>query len=352
MKLRFITNIITASAILLSACSYNSNDNAGTAESSTTQIEDSATSSEHTANVFAMDTYMTLRTYGGNDEILKLAENEIHRIEDLLKRSNESGEIYKINNAEKTTVSDDTANLLKTTLQICEKTDGAFDITIAPIMDLWGFYTKDFYVPNDNELSEKLKNVNYKDISIDGNTVKNPTLKQVDLGGIAKGFTSDRLMELFKENGISSALVSLGGNVQAMGVKPDGKPWTVAIQDPFDESKYAGTLKIQNMAVITSGGYQRYFTENNQTYHHIIDPSTGKPANNGLASVSIVCKDGTMADGLSTSLFVMGLDDAIKFWRENSSFDAVFITNDGKIYITDSLKNNFSSDNKYELISK
>ena len=174
----------------------------------------------------------------------------------------------------------------------------------------------------------------------------------MDLGGIAKGYTSDTVIKLLKDEGVTSAIISLGGNVQTLGTKPDGNLWKVAIQDPFDQNKYVGGVKVSDKAVITSGGYQRYFVKDGVTYEHIVDPKTGKPATSGLSSVTIVTDKGIEGDGLSTALFVMGLDKATEYWRENQDFQAVFITTDGKIYVTEGLKYSYFSDRDYSIIEK
>jgi thiamine biosynthesis lipoprotein len=164
---------------------------------------------------------------------------------------------------------------------------------------------------------------------------------EIDLGSVAKGYTGDRVIELLRENGVTSALLNLGGNVQALGTKPDGSPWRVAVQDPSGDG-CLGVLEIDDQAVITSGGYERYFVEDGVTYWHIIDPADGAPARSGLISVTIVGDSGLLCDGLSTSLFVMGLEDAAQFWRENGGFEAVFVTESGQILITEGLQERFS----------
>ena len=158
---------------------------------------------------------------------------------------------------------------------------------------------------------------------------------EIDLGGIAKGYTSSRVMEIFKEQGIKHGLVSLGGNVQALGSKADGKPWRVAIQNPESDLDYLGILDIEGKCVITSGGYERFFIEDGVRYHHIIDPRTGYPADSGLLSATIISEDGTLADGLSTSLFIMGKEEAEKYWRAHpGTFDYILEDTDGTLYVT------------------
>ena len=159
-------------------------------------------------------------------------------------------------------------------------------------------------------------------------------------------------MEIFKEYDVNCGMVSLGGNVQTYNKKQDGSDWVIAIENPIDAGDYLGKIKVSDKAVITSGGYERYFEEDGVTYHHILDPKTGYPANSGLSSVTIVSEDGTIADGLSTALFIMGKDEALNFWEnygKEYKFDAVLVTDDGEIIITDGLKNAFESDNEFEI---
>ncbi len=176
---------------------------------------------------------------------------------------------------------------------------------------------------------------------------------EIDLGGIAKGFTSSRVMEVFKEYGIEHGLVSLGGNVQALGSKENGNPWRVAIQNPESELDYLGILDIENKCVITSGGYERFFERDGIRYHHIIDPRTGYPADSGIISATIISEDGTLADGLSTSLFIMGKDQAEKFWRKNADrFDYVIEDKDGKLYVTEGAANMLTTEAEMEIVTK
>lgn len=323
------------------------------AQSSSEQSEQSGDDTLSERTVFAMDTVMTLRVYGADGEkALDDAEDEIMRLDALLRRGDTSSEIYKVNSERTAEVSEDTAELLKAALSISDSTDGVFDISIAPVMDLWGFYGQQFHVPTSEAIESALSDVDWHGISLKGNTVSLQDGVQIDLGGIAKGFLSNRIMEIYRENGIESGLVSLGGNVQVLGTKPDGSQWTIAIQDPDDETAYAGTIKASDKAVITSGSYQRFFEENGVKYHHIIDPKTGYPAKSGVTSVTIVSEDGTMADGLSTSLFIMGVDKGIEYWRSHEGFDAVFITEDEKVYVTEGLEDTFSSDLPYEVMKR
>lgn len=302
---------------------------------------------EYEKSLFAMDTIMDLKIYAENDSALFAAEEEIKRIDALLDRGSENSEIYKINSEKTAAVSDETADLIRTAVDISEKTGGAFDITTAPVSDLWGFYGGSFRVPSDNELQNALAGIGYEKIQLDGNSVSVPENTSVDLGGIGKGYASDQTAAVLRNSGVKSAIVSLGGNVYALGKRPDGKDWKVGITDPADRSGIIGTVSVSDKSVVTSGGYQRYFERDGVAYHHIIDPKTGKSAQSGLSSVTVVSESGALADGLSTALFVMGLDEGIELWRESDSFDAVFVDNGGKIYITDGIRDAFKSERDY-----
>ena len=302
---------------------------------------------EYTKNIFAMDTVMDLKIYSENDEALSEAKAEIQRIDALFDRGNENSDIYRINKNKSADVSAETAEVIRAALSISERTDGAFDITVAPVMDLWGFYGNEFNVPSDSELQSALEDVGYEKIQLDGTNISIPENTSIDLGGIGKGYTSDRIADLLKNRGVKSAIISLGGNVHAIGKRNDGSEWTVGITDPHNKSQLIGKLKISDKAVITSGAYQRYFEQEGITYHHIIDPTTGKSADSGLASVTVITDSGMTADGLSTALFVMGLDKAIELWRSSSDFDAVFVDDGGMIYVTEGIADVFKSDADY-----
>ena len=214
---------------------------------------------EQKKTVYAMDTIMDVTAYTDNSAVLNDAEKKNSENDKELRRGSQESEIYAVNNNEETKLTDETAYIVETALNIGKKTSGAFDITIAPVMDLWGFYNQKFYVPTDDEIKNALKTVDYSKVSIKDNVISKPKETQVDLGGIAKGYTSDTVIKLLKDEGVTSAIISLGGNVQTLGTKPDGNLWKVAIQDPFDQNKYVGGVKVSDKAGITAGGYARYF---------------------------------------------------------------------------------------------
>ena len=306
-------------------------------------------------DIFAMDTYMTLTAYGENAEKgLDKAIDEINKIEQLVSTGIDSSEISQINKNGKGSVSKTTGYLIKRSKKIYDSTNGVFDITIYPIMQAWGFPTEKYRVPGKEEL-KKLRGLMGADYISYDEEKQEVTLDkagmQIDLGGIAKGYTSSKVIDIFRKNGISSAVISLGGNVQTLNGKPDGSSWRVAVENPADTGSYIGVLSIKNKAVITSGGYERYFEQDGKTYHHIIDPSTGYPANNGLTSVTIVSDDGTLADGLSTSLFIMGPEKAQEYWKKYSNeFDMILVKDDGSIVVSEGIADSFTSDSDFAVI--
>ena len=316
--------------------------------------------------LFAMDTYMEFTAYGKNSEkAVDAAIEEVQKLDAMLSAENSKSEVYALNEQGNLQATDDLAELILRGKEIYQETDGLFDDTIYPVMKLWGFPTGNYHVPTAAEVQKKLALVDGNKVEIQtrdsdekgrdskekANFVTLGADQQIDFGGIAKGYTSSRIMDIYKDNGITSGLVNLGGNVQALGTKTDGTKWKIAVQSPDDTEDYLGILSVQDKAVITSGGYERYFEQDGVTYHHIIDPKTGYPAESGLVSVTIVSTDGTLADGLSTSLFIMGKEKAADFWREHKDdFDAILMSDDGTLYVTEGLENDFSTERTVEII--
>jgi thiamine biosynthesis lipoprotein len=243
---------------------------------------------------------------------------------------------------------------LERSLELYTSTEGAFDVAIYPIMKAWGFTDGNFKVPEAETLEELLTLTDASEILYDGeaSTVSfGQENMQIDFGGIAKGYTSARIMDIFRECEVVSGLVNLGGNVQVYSTKTDGSLWRVAIQSPEGSDENLGILSTSDRAVITSGGYERYFEQDGVTYHHIIDPKTGYPAESGLVSVTIISADGTLADGLSTSLFVMGKDRAVDYWENHrEEFDMILLSEDGTLYVSEGIEDSFSSDYDIEVI--
>lgn len=325
-------------------------------ETKTTETASEQATKEASAQVFAMDTYMSLKAYGKNaQKAVDDAKTEIERLDKLWSAVDKDSEIYQLNQKKTMKVSDETLELIKFAKKKSEQTGDAFDISIYPIVELWGFPTQKYKVPSEEEIQNLLKYVDSQKIKIDEktNTVTLEKNMKIDLGGIAKGYTSQRIAKIYKKDGVKSGVISLGGNVQAIGKKTDGSRWKVGIQSPDDTESMIGGYEAADEAVITSGAYERYFEKNGKRYHHIIDPATGKPSEKDLKSVTIISKNGTLSDTMSTTLFVMGKDKAISYWKKhNNEFNMILVDKNDKIYISQGIKDHFSSDYDYQVVNK
>ena len=357
------------------------------------------------ADFYAMDTIMQITCYGEDcEEAVSAAQEEIMRLDALLSTEAEDSEVGRINLVGGGKLGTDTEALVRKALLLYEMTDGAYDMTIMPLVRLWGFTTGEYRVPDCQQLEKTRllcdsEQVEYADSYL--------TLKDgqgIDFGGLAKGYASDRLVEIFDGYKVKSAYFSLGGNVYCYHKKTDGSTWNIAIENPFarninfsidaagntentvnaesavndvkagitgnnaGKSKiktgnipdYLGAVRVYDKAVVTSGGYERYFTENGKTYHHIIDTDTGFPADSGLVSVTVISSDAALADGLSTACFVMGLEKSTALWKKYgagqeycgetqvAAFDLVMMSEDGTVYVTEGITDGFTSD--YETV--
>ena len=291
---------------------------------------------------FAMDTVMSVRVYG-DEALLDAAEARVRELEALWSVTDEHSEIHALNRDGSAALSGDAAGLLAGALDLCGRTDGALDITVYPVVRLWGFTTGEYAVPEAGAIGELLTRVDYTRVELDeaAGIASLPDGAEIDLGSVAKGYTGDALAGLLKSRGVESALLDLGGNIQAVGTKPDGSPWRIGVRDPAGDG-ILGVVEVADRAVVTSGGYVRYFEQDGVRYWHILDPETGAPARSGLASVTVIGESGLVCDALSTALFVMGLDRALEHWREYRDFEAVFIGEDGSVTITAGLKDSFA----------
>lgn len=301
---------------------------------------------------YAMDTFMTITVYGKNSAAaLTAAESRVHELERLLSVTDPDSEISALNACGYADLSPDTAAVLSAALELSRSTGGAFDATIYPVMHAWGFYGDSFTVPTAEQLAAATALTDSRRVSVSGNTFTLGDGQKLDPGGIAKGYAADELVRLFGTYGIDCGIISLGGNVAAFGQKPGGGQWKTAVQNPDGSDDYLGIISLTDVSIVTSGAYRRNFTVDGVTYHHIMDPHTGRPAETDLLSVTVVCTDGSTADALSTALFVMGSDRALDYWREHSGeFDTVLYTRDGSLIITGGLRAAFSSHRNFQVI--
>lgn len=296
-------------------------------------------------SLFAMNTYMTFTAYGEDAQAaLQEAEECIQQVEGLWSVTDKDSEIYQANHSggQPVTVSEETAEIISFALEMAQRTGGALDPTIYPVLTAWGFTTDSKQVPSQQQIAQLLEQVGYDRIQINGSELTVPDGMELDLGAVGKGYTADLVTEILRRHGVTSALISLGGNIQAIGSRPDGSDWRLGIRAPW-ESGNLGVLTVSDAAVVTSGGYENYFDdEQGNIYWHILDLSTGYPADSGLQSVTIVGREGKMCDALSTALFVMGAQSAEQYWRENGGFEMLLVTDSGEILITEGIAENFT----------
>lgn len=308
------------------------------------------------SQVFAMDTVMTLTAYGKNREAgLRAAESVIYSMDTMLDPELETSTVYAMNhaNGEKVIVSGQIADMLYTSIEVYDRSGGFFDPTIYPLVKRWGFIDGKYYVPSEEEIYADLVNLCFDKLVITSfpssgsYAVSMPAYGQLSFAASAKGCTSKGAIDAMRNAGVESGIVSLGGNVQTLGLKPDGTMWNVAIQDPNNPESYLGVISVGETAVVTSGSYQRNFTSAGKTYHHLINPKTGYPINNTLVSMTVICEDGTLADCLSTALFVMGESRALNYWRSYGKdvFELIMVTTDNRIVCTSGLIEQFTQTN-------
>ena len=296
------------------------------------------------AGFFAMDTYMTVTAYGpGAQDAVTACGIHINALERDISRTISGSDVDVLNTAHAADLAPDTDILLALAQEYSAVTGGAFDITVAPLVSLWNVTGDTPHVASEAEIAALLPYVGSHHLHLDREN-RRATLDEgcaIDLGGIGKGYASDLVKNILVDNGVKRATAALGGNVMVMGGKGRNTPWTVGIQDPADPEGYATLLDLYDGFVVTSGGYQRYFTaEDGTVYQHIIDPATGAPAVSDLTSVTIVAGSGTLADAFSTALYVMGEADAVAFWRGHQAdypFDMILITADGRLLYTPGL---------------
>ena len=243
----------------------------------------------------------------------------------------------RLNEKKSVKATGDNYDILEESIKYSKLTNGAFDITVSPLVELWGINKQDFEVPKASDINKLLSKVDYKQIKLDDDTAKLTKGGSIDFGAIGKGFIADRIIDELGDYGVSSILLDLGGNIYAHGSKYD-KPFKIGIKKPFGKGELSATVKVEDMAVITAGIDQRYQKYKGKIYPHIIDPKTGYPIDNDLYSVTVISEDATTADALSTGFMVMGLDKGLKLANKTEDIEAVFIDKDNKLHLTKGLK--------------
>ncbi|GAA0721987.1 FAD:protein FMN transferase [Clostridium malenominatum] len=303
---------------------------------------------------YLLGTIVQLKVYGKNaDSAATKAMDVISNIDDLMSTTKPASDVSKINNnagKDFVEVNDHTYKVIKKALYYSELSEGALDITVGPLVNLWAIGTEKAKVPTPKEIKENLNLINYKDIEFD-DSKKLVKLKRksqkIDLGAIAKGYAADEVKETLIKEGIKTAFINLGGNVVTLGDKSDGTPWNIGVQDPLNtRGDYFGVLKVSNKSIVSSGNYERFFVKDGIKYHHILDTKTGYPSENELMGTTIISENSIDGDALSTSIFVLGLDKGMKLIEGLKGVDAIFITKDKKVYTSSGIKDSFTITNK------
>ncbi len=268
-------------------------------------------------SIFAMDTIMDIQIWGSDGETAAGdVEKMLYTLESRWSATRPDSLTAALNRGESPDMTAQEQALFSQIQALKDRTGGNFNPNLRAVSEAWGFHDKNYRIPSQSEIDVALAQ------------------SQWDMGAALKGYAGDRAVEILKQYGVDRAVLNLGGNIQTYGTKPDGQPWQIAIQNPLEDG-VLGVLSVEGtMSIVTSGSYQRYFEKNGAAYHHIMDGKTGRPADSGLVSVTVICKSGLTADALSTALFVMGLEEGSGFWRESSDFEAVFVLTDGTVYAT------------------
>lgn len=344
MKKKLFVLLLLFIILFAEGCSYLSSSALLTTENRTTQ------------QIFALDTVITITANGAHaQEGIIAAKEEITRLEKLFSTTLSDSDIAKINRTpcQSNFISSDTAAVLRTSLEVAHKSGGALDISIYPVVKLWGFISGEYRVPDQNEIDKTLAFVDYQKIVLDEDdqSVTLAENMQLDLGAVAKGYISQKAAAAMKKAGVESAVINLGGNIQTLGENPDGSGnWEIGIQY-LDTNDYFCTLQVGESTLATSGAYQRKFEYNGALYHHIIDPKTGRPAEGKTVSVTVLSNDGALADALSTAFFIMDIEKASEYYRENDGFEFVILAKDNRLYVTEGIRSAITLAKNYTDIS-
>lgn len=300
----------------------------------------SASSKGFDKSLFRFGTVVNLRFYDKDGSVV--ADRLLRELEMLWDVTEPNSELSKWNANHSTPLCDQTIYLLRSALDISYKTNGALDMTLLPISQLWGFQEGLQQVPTPDAVSKALEKCGYRKLKADGNDLNAPDDLLLDPGAIAKGYAADLLAEELKKDGCKACVISIGGNIRTVGRKPDGSSWSIAIRDPKDISSYVGTLNFcGERSIVTSGSYQQFFEQDGKRYCHIIDPKTGYPVSSELSSVTVICTDGLKADAYSTALFVMGREKAIELYRSSTDFEMILVYEDGSVEISEGIVSEF-----------
>lgn len=327
MKLAGVFLLLFLMSIFLVSC--DKRDEAGDKVKKTHTVE----------NFLAMDTIMTIELYGKHSkEAFEEIKQKILDIEKLADTKDENSVLSRLNTKKEVEADADTLNMFKAALDYAKKTDGALDISTYSAGSAWGFGKDSYRIPTNEELTQLKNGIDYSKIEIEGNTIRIPDNMQVGLGAVAKGYSADLAIDIAKRYELDYALINLGGNIACFGKPLDDECFRIGIENPKETGTALLAVQTRDKSLVTSGNYQRFFEENGIRYHHIIDPKTASPVVTDVNLVTVVCDRSVDADCLSTSLYVLGEEGTIEFWRKNKEFIDFIMVKDDEIICSIGLK--------------
>ena len=359
LKKRLLPIMCLLCILTFAGCGVSTNTEEANTKDTTTSLLTDPYSDEQ----FLLGTYVRIRVYDKDkEEALKPAFDRVKELGDKITINQSGSEIDEINQQagiKPVKVSDDVYTLLKKAYEYSEDSHGGFDMAIGPITQLWRIGFDDARKPLQEEIDKALQLVDYHKVELNDEE-KTVYLQEkgmiIDLGAIAKGYITDEVVKVLKEQGVTTAIVDLGGNVYVLGHSPKGEDqdWTVGIQDPnLARGSVLGSIKERNKTLVTSGIYERYLEVDGVKYHHLFNPKTGYPFDNDIAGVTIITDQSIDGDGLSTAIFAMGVKDGLAYIEDklNDGTEAIFVTKEDKVYVTDPIKDTFklSEDSKYTM---
>ena len=306
-----------------------------------------------------MDTFMNIEIRGDAHTAASV-RSEIERLDSLLSASREDSDIGRLNRDKCAEVESETYDILGKSLDECSRLEGYLDISVYPLVEEWGFISKEYQVPSQEKIDSLLKNVSLREVSLSSDESESPNPDKyrvkigdgmkIDLGAVAKGYAADKARNVMKCCGADAGILNLGGTVAAVGKKSDGKDWKIGIADPENTASYFGSVACHDKVVATSGNYERYFERDGKRYCHIIDPQTGYPVDNGTVSVTVISDSGVRSDALSTALFVMGREKAAEYWKQARDFDFILLDDDDNLWMTKGAEESFHLAKGFNLI--
>lgn len=308
---------------------------------------------------FIMNTVITIKLHaGGSEDIIKAMFDKLDELDQLMSLEYMTSDVSQINKKaglEMVTVSNETLEVIKKSISYSELSEGYFDISFGPLIEVWDINAEQTIVPNSQEVSHALSLISYRDIKIQGNLVGlNDENMSIDLGGIAKGYAADIIADMAVKEGVTSGIVNIGGNILVIGSKTNSKSgkFSIGIQNPFAlRNGYLGIINVENATVVTSGNYERYFEVNGRRYHHILDKDTGYPVDNGVTAVSVVAERSIDADALSTVIYILGIEEGMELIESLQNTECLFITNDNEIVLSSGMKDLFTlTDQKFSVV--